>query len=74
MSETPLIVFIVIGLPSICLTIIFLTKMILKQGKETKKQHSDEDTEVIDQIYYGIKDLHKRVDNLETILHAKDRE
>lgn len=72
MSETPLIVFIVIGLPSICLTIIFLTKMILKQGKETKKQNKDEDTQVIEHIYYGLKDLHKRVDNLETILRSKE--
>ncbi len=74
MSETPLIVFIVIGLPSICLTILFLTKMILKQGKETKKQYKDDDTEIIDHIYYGMKDIHKRVDNLETILRSKDRE
>ncbi len=72
MSETPLIVFIVIGLPSICLTVIFLTKMILKQGKETRKQNKDEDTVVIEQIYYGLKDLHKRVDNLETILRSRE--
>lgn len=68
MNETPLIVFIVIGLPVICLTILFLAKMIMKQGNVNRKKHQDEDLEIIEEIYHGMKDLHKRVDNLETIL------
>lgn len=68
MNETPLIVFIVIGLPVICLTILFLAKMIMKQGNANRKKHQDEDLEIIEEIYHGMKDLHKRVDNLETIL------
>lgn len=71
MNETPLIVFIVIGLPVICLTILFLTKMIIKQGNENKRKHKDEDEVVIEEIYHGLKDLHQRVENLETILRNK---
>ncbi|MCF7940876.1 MAG: hypothetical protein K9M84_04640 [Spirochaetia bacterium] len=74
MNETPIIVFIVIGLPVICLTIIFLAKMIMKQGNENRKKHQDDDAVVIEEIYYGLKDLHRRIENLETILHNQNRE
>jgi ABC-type bacteriocin/lantibiotic exporter with double-glycine peptidase domain len=63
-----LIVFIVIGLPVICLTVIFLARMRIKQASEKKVKHSQEDEVIIEEIYHGLRDLHKRVENLETIM------
>ncbi|MGM0431181.1 MAG: phage-shock protein [Spirochaetota bacterium] len=68
-----LIVFIVIGLPVICLTILFLAKIIIRQGNEKKKNNQNEDEAVIEEIYHGLRDLRRRVENLETILHSQDR-
>jgi hypothetical protein len=72
MNET-VIVFIVIGLPVICLTVLFLTKMIIVQGKEKKRKNKDEDEVIVEEIYHGLRDLHRRVENLETILHNQYR-
>jgi hypothetical protein len=74
MNETPLIVFIVIGLPVICLTVIFLARMLLKQGNEKKKRTQDDDAVIIEEIYHGLRDLHRRVENLEIILHNQYKE
>ncbi len=74
MENTALIVFIVIGLPIICFTVIYLTRIIIKQGNQNKKRHQEDDIEVIEKIYHGLKDLDDRVENLETILFKQHRE
>lgn len=73
MNET-LIVFIVIGLPVVCLTVLFLTKMIIVQGNRKKETNRDGDEAIIEEIYHGLRDLRSRVENLETILHNQYRQ
>ena len=66
------IVFIVIGLPVICLTVIFLARMRIKQTNEKRTKHTQDDEQIIEEIYHGLRDLHRRVENLETIMKHDD--
>lgn len=71
------ILFIVIGLPIICGTIV----KIIHGPKDKKKKgkgkdnvgDQDKNQEILEEIFYGLKDLGKRVNNLETILDAKEK-
>ncbi len=72
-NPAPLIVFIVIGLPVICITIIVLARQRSRAAVRKRDSHKDDEAQVIDQIYWGLKDLRQRIDNLETIIF-KDSE
>lgn len=68
------ILFIVIGIPVLSNTIITLIhgpKETRKDRKHKKYNNFDvnsEDSKMLEEIYYGLRDLGKRVKNLETIL------
>ena len=68
------ILFIVIGIPVISNTIITLIygpkegRKYRKSRKHGSHYNNDEDTQMLEEIYYGLSDLGKRVKNLETIL------
>ncbi len=72
------IIFIVVGIPVICGT---LVKIIhgpkeLRKNKKAKMDQesrikSEKDSELLEEIFYGLKDLGKRVNNLETIMDDK---
>lgn len=72
-NPAPLIVFIVIGLPMICITIIVLARQRSKHAAKKLDANKDDEAKVIDQVYWGLKDLRQRIDNLETIIF-KDSE
>ncbi len=75
MHEAVPIVFIVIGLPVICVTLIVLLRM--RRADEQKRAHRgvrDEELEVLEEVYEGLKQLRRRVENLETILGRRDDE
>lgn len=61
-----IIVFICVGLPVICGTIIAINKQDAKKAKKG-------DQEALDELYYAVKDMKKRISNLETILYEKER-
>lgn len=74
------ILFIVVGIPVLSRTIISLVHGPRDSGKDNKrKRHRDsmsrdnKDNVMLEEIYYGLKDLGKRVENLETILDGEDR-
>ncbi len=69
------ILFIVIGIPVISSTIVKLVHgpKELRKDKWQKKHHdsevkSEKEREMLEEIYYGLSDINKRVKNLETIL------
>ena len=68
MQETVLIVFIVIGVPVICVTLIIMSRMRMKGESRNKEAMKDQEAQIIDDIYWGLKDLNLRIENLETIL------
>ncbi len=68
MHETALIVFVVIGIPVICVTLIIISRMWMKGENRKKDSMKDQEAQIIDDIYWGIKDLNQRIENLETIL------
>ncbi len=61
-----IIVFICVGLPIICGTIISLNKHDSKKSRQGNQ-------ETIDELYYSIKDMKKRISNLETILYEREK-
>ena len=71
MHEAVPIVFIVIGLPVICITIIALSKHKQKDDARRSREGLDRETEIIEEIYLGLKKLNRRIENLETILAEK---
>ena len=60
------IVFICVGLPVICGTIISINKADSKKSKQGNQQ-------VMDELYYSIKEMKKRISNLETILYDREK-
>ena len=60
------IVFICVGLPIICGTIIAINKQDSKKSRQGNQQAMDE-------LYYAVKEMKKRIANLETILYDKER-
>ncbi len=71
---------IVVGIPVVCGT---LVKIIhgpkeYRKEKQRKRDQSDQlnsekNQEMLEEIYYGLSDMGKRVKNLETILDDQDR-
>ena len=64
-----LIVFIVIGLPILCVTLIVVT---VSKGKKHGKGATADDQQLIEEVYHGLKDLRRRIENLETIVDEQD--
>ena len=72
------ILFICVGIPVISGTIISLIHGPKELRKEKRRQkrmendvNSEKDKEMLEEIYYGLSDLGKRVKNLETILEEQ---
>lgn len=74
------ILFITVGIPVICGTIVKivhgpkeLRKKKWKKLSQEEQERSIKEREMLEEIYYGLSDLGKRVKNLETILDEGDR-
>ncbi|MBI9097958.1 MAG: hypothetical protein JEY91_05750 [Spirochaetaceae bacterium] len=59
-------VFMCIGLPIICITLVKLKKHDSKKSSQGKQ-------EILDEMYYAVKDMKKRISNLETILYDREK-
>lgn len=59
-------IFMCVGLPIICITIV-------KLNKQNSKKSSQGEQETLDEMYYAVKDMKKRISNLETILYDRER-
>jgi len=73
MIEGVLIVFIVIGLPVICGTLLVMNKSSKKAGGKKDDAVKDDEALIIDEIYWGLKDLNRRIENLEAIVFKDDK-
>jgi len=67
------ILFITVGIPVICNTIVTLIYGPKELRKDRKGRggsyiHNKKENQMLEEVYYGLKDLGKRVQNLETIL------
>ena len=65
---------IVVGIPVVCNTLIKLIHGPRNRKWENRTEKTNvnsRDSELLEEIYLGLKDLGKRVDNLETILDDK---
>ncbi len=70
MHEAVPIVFIVIGLPVICITLIVLLR--IKRTDELKRKSTlkEDELEIIEEVYQGLRGLSRRIDNLETLMYS----
>ncbi|MBN2658090.1 MAG: hypothetical protein JXR86_13605 [Spirochaetales bacterium] len=50
----------------ICITVIIL-------NKQNSRKSNSRDRESLDEMYYAIKDMKKRISNLETILYEREQ-
>lgn len=71
MHEAVPIVFIVIGLPVICVTLIILYKMRQKHERQKGASSTEDELETIEALYQGLKDLNRRIENLEILISDK---
>ena len=68
-------VFLSVGLPILCVTAIILVSILKKGERRDRKRErrnrsgslSDDDALQMEELYYELKDLNKRIENLETI-------
>jgi uncharacterized membrane protein len=70
-----MVVFIAVGIPVVCVTLIILEGMKRKDQRRRMKMEgsvrNDRESEIIEEIYRGIKSLRTRIENLETIYQEK---
>lgn len=71
------VVFIVIGLPIICITLVTLAKILRGRGDGGRRPASSmneaDESELIQQIHRGLNRLEERIDSLETIVLSQER-
>ena len=68
MHEAVPIVFIVIGLPVICVTLIVLLRMRRTEERKRSRRDVSDELELLEELHAGLKQLRRRVENLDTIL------
>ncbi len=73
MHEAVPIVFIVIGLPVICITLIAMAKHRSRDAFNKRSNGTDDEAKIVDDVFWGLKDLNRRIENLETII-SKERD
>ena len=72
-------VFLSVGLPVLCVTAIILVSILKKGERRDRKRDrrdrgnslSDDDALQMQELYYELKDLNKRIENLETIIKER---
>ncbi len=72
-------VFLSVGLPILCVTAIILVSILKKGERRDRKRErrnrsgslSDDDALQMEELYYELKDLNKRIENLETIIKER---
>jgi len=68
-----IIIFIIFGIPSLCVTLLVLYSM--KRGcKKGNSQSEAEETKLIQEMYSDLTDLDERIETLETILIERERQ
>ena len=66
------IVFILVGLPIICLTLVTLMRM-FSGGGRIQREALREETRMIQEIHAGMEKLEDRIESLEAIVVERDR-
>lgn len=72
MNEHILTLLITVGIPVVSLTLIILKSMENRKERKMMKDKEMLNDEDIREIYYGLKDINRRLENLETILYEKE--
>lgn len=71
MNETIVILLITIGIPVGCVTLIVLKAMENRRERKMRRDQENLSESELREIYYGLRDINRRIDNLETILYNK---
>lgn len=74
MSETILVLLITVGIPVLSITMIILKAMENRRARKVEREKNSLSEDELKEIYYGLQDLAKRMDNLETIHFQKKSE
>lgn len=71
MSETIIILLITVGIPVLSVTMIILKAMDNRRERKKEQDRGSLSQDELKEIYYGLQDMGRRMDNLETILYHK---
>ena len=73
MGNVIMILLISVGIPVVCGTLIILEFLKRKRIKmqSTNPLRSDRESEIIEEVYQGLKSLRARIENLETLNRGK---
>jgi len=63
-----MILALTVALPILCVTYIIV---LVISRKQQKNRMSSEEERQLSEIYYGMKDLNKRIENLESLMHDR---
>lgn len=74
MSETIIILLITVGIPVLSVTMIILKSMENRKERKLQRDKGSLSQDELKEIYYGLQDMNRRMDNLETILYQKKSE
>jgi phage shock protein B len=66
-------IFIIFGLPTLCVTFLVLYSMRRGKGKKRSSEEAEE-TKLIQEMYSDLTDLEERIETLETILIERERQ
>lgn len=71
MNETIVILLITVGIPVFSVTMIILKGMENRRERKLRKDQENLSESELREIYYGLRDINRRIDNLETIMYNK---
>lgn len=74
MNETIFVLLITVGIPVLSVTLIIMKSMDNRNRRRSRKEMDQLDESELRDIYYGLKDLNRRIDNLETILYDRKKD
>lgn len=77
MGNEVMVLLISVGIPVVCVTLIVLESIKRRDQRKrmkmqgTKPIRNDRESEIIEEIYQGLKSLRARIENLETLNQGK---
>jgi len=71
MNETIVILLITVGIPVFSVTMIVLKALENRKERKLRRDQENLSESELREIYYGLRDINRRIDNLETIMYNK---
>ncbi|WP_309400876.1 hypothetical protein [Cerasicoccus maritimus] len=74
MPYNAILIFIIIGIPVLCGTVIAITAIVKGSNARNSKNLSAEETKILQEIHQGLERMEKRIEALETIVIDKEKQ